>query len=101
MKTFDKVLMLTWILNVYDMIVTLVGVYSLNAEELNPLMRAALSTGPVFFIASKLSVHAAVCWVLDRRLEKHPKKTWATLMIVLALFLIVAVWNTFVLKALL
>lgn len=86
--------MATWVLNVYDMVVTLVGIYHLQAEELNPLMRAALNTGPVFFIASKLTVHAGVCWTLDRRLEKFPKRTWATLLIILGLFTIVAVWNT-------
>lgn len=93
--------MLTWFLNVYDMIVTLIGIYALKAEELNPLMNAALNVGPIFFIASKLSVHAAVCWALDKRLQKFPKRTWATTIVILVLFLIVAVWNTFVLKALL
>ena len=94
MKTFDRVLVATWVLNAYDMIITLIGTGLLNAAELNPLMRVALDVGPVFFVATKLSVHAVVCWVLDRRLEKHPRKTWATLIVVVVLFLLVAVWNT-------
>jgi uncharacterized membrane protein len=97
MKTFDSVLLLTWALNVYDIVVTLVGTMQLSATELNPLMRAALDAGPVFFVATKLSVHAAVGWVLARRLEKHPRKTWATLIVIMVLFLTVAVWNTAVL----
>ncbi|MGD9725452.1 MAG: DUF5658 family protein [Nitrospira sp.] len=99
MKTFDKVLMITWVLNVYDIIVTLVGVHCLNGDELNPIMRAALNVGPTFFVASKLSVHAAVCWTLDRRLERHPKKTWTTLVVVLLLFVVAALWNSIVLMS--
>ncbi len=94
MKTFDAVLLLTWVLNVYDIVITLTGTTFLSATELNPLMRTALGAGPAFFVATKLSVHAVVCWVLDRRLEKHPRKTWATLIVILALFSAVAVWNT-------
>jgi hypothetical protein len=96
MKTFDRLLLATWVLNVYDIIVTLFGTQSLEATEFNPLMRAALETGPVFFIASKLAVHSFVCWVLNRRLKGHPKKTWVTLWVIFAMFLLVSVWNTVV-----
>lgn len=94
MKAFDRLLMLTWVLNVYDIIITLVGTNLYEATELNPLMRAALGVGPVFFVASKLTVHAGVCWTLDRRLETHPKKTWATLILIAIIFTMIALWNT-------
>jgi hypothetical protein len=99
-STFNRLVPLCWLLNVYDTVITLYGTQSLKATEFNPLMRLALEFNPALFVAIKLLVMSIVCWVLYQRIDRHPKKTWALLWMIFGLFTTIGLWNTAVVVAL-
>lgn len=96
MTAFNRLLIATWFLNLYDIAVTLYGTQELRAVEANPLMRVAVELSPALFIALKLFVVTCVCWVLHERVKTHRRRTWATLVIIFVLYLMICLWNTIV-----
>ena len=96
MKTFVRLMLLTWLLNVYDTVITLYGTQELEAVEANPLMRIAIEFDPLVFIAVKIAVLTVVLMILYTRFEKHRKRTKVTLWIIFALYLMICVWNTII-----
>lgn len=99
-STFNKLVRISWLLNVYDTVVTLYGTQSLEATEFNPLMRLALEFNPALFVLIKVTVMTAICCVLHKRVAHHPKKTWVLLWLILLLFSTICLWNTAVVVAL-
>jgi len=96
MTSYNRLLITAWLLNLYDAGITVYATTNLLSTELNPLMRLCLDKDPLVFVAMKLLVMTLVCLITRRRFDEHPKKMWATLGFILALFVGVCVWNTLV-----
>ena len=94
MTSFDRVVLLAWLLNAYDALITAYATSHLGATELNPLMAMCLATGALAFILVKLGVMSAVCLTLRRRKRKG-RKPWPLLVGIVAVFTVVCVWNTY------
>lgn len=101
MKTFDRLLLITWLLNVYDTAITLYGTQELGAIEVNPLMRVPLMVDPILFVIIKVLVATVVCVALHKRVKKHRKKSWAALVVIFGLYLMICLWNTLVVAVML
>ena len=95
MALFTKLLMVIWVLNVYDAGITVYATQRLRAEELNPLMEAVLDANPIVFIVFKLLAMTLVCSILRRRFEFYPKRTWATTITIAMLYAAACMWNTY------
>jgi hypothetical protein len=84
----------TWVLNLYDAIVTIYATERLGLIEANPLMRVCLATSVVLFIAVKMLVLDLVLRVLKRRYETRPSTTKLLTIGMFLAFLLVGIWNT-------
>jgi len=92
--SFDRVVILAWLLNAYDALITAYATSHLGATELNPLMAMCLATGILAFILVKLGVMSAVCLTLHRR-AKGGRKLWPLLSAIIVLFVVICAWNTY------
>ena len=93
MTLFDRLVMLIWLLNAYDAAITAYATSTFEIIELNPLMNMCLATGVWFFVIVKLGVMTGVC-VAFRRFARRGRRLWAGLGVVLTIFALVCVWNT-------
>jgi len=95
MALFTKLLMVIWVLNVYDAGITVYATQRLRAEELNPLMEAVLDANPVVFVVFKLLVMTLVCLILRRREKERPKAVWTVAVVIFVIYAVTCLWNTF------
>lgn len=94
MASIDREIILAWLLNVYDALITVYATTSLDFDELNPVMRWCLSSGPPTFLLVKIGLMSAVCCYLRTRRSNQSRVWWTTVMVAAALLAICA-WNTY------
>lgn len=101
MATTKQLFLGAWLLNLYDAIVTIYATQRLGLVEANPLMQLCLATSVVLFIAVKILVMSAVVRILKRRYETRPETTRKLTIAMFLAFLLVGLWNTVLVVALL
>lgn len=90
---FDKLLLLAFLLNVFDAVITIWGINHLNCVEMNPLMDTALGWGALWFVVIKIVVMFLACFLLWYRYERMPRGVSVAAVVVTAMLLIVCCWN--------
>ena len=91
--------MTTWLLNLYDAVLTVYATGALGLVESNPLMRRCLDSSPYAFFAIKLLVMTLCCLILGRRAAKNPKSVWVVLLAIATVYAMICGWNTVVVGA--
>lgn len=86
---------IVWLLNAYDMVITLYAVNCLNATEQNPLMRFCLEFDPLLFVFVKMSTATIVSVVLWHRGHEQAKKTLVLLAGIFGALAYICAWNTY------
>lgn len=94
MTSTKRLMIATWLLNVYDAIVTVYATQRLGLVEANPLMQLCLATSVLLFIAVKLLVLSIIIRVLKKRYETRPASTKVLTVGMFSAFLFVGLWNT-------
>jgi Domain of unknown function (DUF5658) len=85
---FNRLIAVLFVLNVWDMLVTLATVLMKAGRELNPVMDFALDIGPWFFVLVKLAIAGATCGFLSYALER------AAVAVRWALYLLLSVYGS-------
>ena len=88
-------MVLIWLLNAYDAVITAYGTSRLGMVETNPIMQACLEVGPMFFVATKVIVLTVALAALACRHRKHPTIVRSILGVTLGAFLGVCMWNSY------
>lgn len=88
-KTYKRLLLFTWLANIFDAVCTLYFVVGHNMKELNPIAQGLLDIHPVAFLLFKVFVAGACCWWLSRIIFDWTAKlaTWLVLIPYTALFI--------------
>jgi len=90
---FDRLVLTVWLLNAYDAGITICATQHFGVMEFNPLMSACLASDIGTFLAVKFIVMTGVCLALWYQ-KKRGRRLWVALMVILALFVVVCLWNT-------
>lgn len=94
-EAFRRWATLLYLLNAYDMIMTLNFVVEEGGKEINPFMNYLLSFGPTIFIMFKISFFFAFFYfIIEVRKEVEKPLLWAVKGLTVLYFLI-AVYHTF------
>ena len=88
-------MVLIWLLNVYDAVITVYSTSRLGMVETNPIMMASLEFGPVFFVITKVVVLTLALAALASRYRRHPMTVRVILIVSLGAFLGVCAWNSY------
>lgn len=82
-----------WLLNLYDTIATLWLINNRVSIEHNPFMAALIDFDHASFVAVKLTVATAICFLLSRCRAHHRANLAANM--ALALYVPLALWNSY------
>jgi hypothetical protein len=97
MDRFDRCVLLAFVLNVLDVLITIVLTRQMGLIEANPVMDALMSRSPVAFAVAKLLVVGGVCLYLKKRRVEHPEMTAFTTGVVVGMLLMICCWQTWML----
>lgn len=92
-EQFDKLLLLAFLLNLFDAVITLWGIGKLGYIEMNPLMDTALTWGESWFFSIKVVVMALACYLLWSRYDRRPRGVLVTTLLITATLIVVCGWN--------
>jgi hypothetical protein len=97
MDRFDRCVLLAFVLNVVDVLITIVLTCHMGLIEANPAMDALISRSPVAFTVTKLVVVGSVCLYLKKRRGEHSEMTAFTTGVVVGMLLMICCWQTWML----
>jgi hypothetical protein len=100
MNKFQKTLVLLWVFNLWDAVATWYAVVVARfAYEVNPLMAAAIKSGPLTFFGIKLGTTTVLAvylwdyWGKTRQKTKKARSVWYPLCAVTVLYVLLGIWH--------